>query len=169
MNYSLLAWGANCHSIELLQKKAVRVINFKSPLAHTEPILKGMDQLKLPDMYTCHLIKLYYKLYRNKLPAYFEKFIPEYGESQHDLRHNNIRVPAIRCGYEKMNAKFQMHYRLREFANPSRLPLYPTVHIDMDTLSQSLTRFSKYIKSQFISSYSFHCIINDCYTCQNCR
>ena len=42
MNYSLLAWGANCYSIELLQKKAVRVINFKSPLAHTEPILKGM-------------------------------------------------------------------------------------------------------------------------------
>ena len=169
MNYSLLAWGANCHSIELLQKKAVRVINFKSPLAHTEPILKDMDQLKLPDMYTCHLIKLYYKLYRNKLPAYFEKFIPEYGESQHDLRHNNIRLPAIRCEYEKMNAKFQMHYRLREFANPSRPPLYPTVHIDMDTLSQSLTRFSKYIKSQFISSYSFHCTINDCYTCQNCR
>ena len=52
MNYSLLAWGANCHSIELLQKKAVRVKNFKSSLAHTEPILKGMDQLKLPDMYT---------------------------------------------------------------------------------------------------------------------
>ena len=102
-----LAWGANCHSIELLQKKAVRVINFKSPLAHTEPILKGMDQLKLPDMYTCHLIKLYYKLYRNKLPSYFENFIPEYGESQHDLRHNNIRLPAIRCEYEKTNGKYQ--------------------------------------------------------------
>ena len=41
MNYSLLAWGANCYSIKLLQKKAVRVINFKSLLAHTEPILKG--------------------------------------------------------------------------------------------------------------------------------
>ena len=51
MNYSLTAWGANCHSIELLQKNAVLDINFKSPLAHTEPILKGMDQ------YTCHLIK----------------------------------------------------------------------------------------------------------------
>ena len=97
MNYSLLAWGANCHSIELLQKKAVRVINFQSPLAHTEPILKGMDQLKFPDMYTCHLIKLYYKLYRNMLPTYFENFIPKYGEFQHDLRHNNIRLPAIRC------------------------------------------------------------------------
>ena len=166
MNYSLLAWGANCYSIELLQKKAVRVINFKSPLAHTEPILKGMDQLKLPDMYTCHLIKLYYKLYRNKLPTYFENFIPEYGESQRDLRHNNIRLPAIRCEYEKINAKYQMHYRLRELANPSRPPLYPIVHIDGDTLSQSLAKFSKYLKSQFISSYSFHCNINDCYACQ---
>ena len=129
MNYSLLVWGTNCHSIELLQKKAIRVINFKSPLAHTEPILKGMDQLKLPDMYTCHLIKLYYKLYRNKLPSYFENFIPEYGESQHDLRHNNICLLTIRCEYEKMNAKYQMHYLLRELANPSRPPLYPLMGI----------------------------------------
>ena len=132
MNNFILAWGANCHSIEFLQKKAVRVIHFKSPLAHMEPILKGMDQLKLPGMYTCHLIKLYYKLYRNKLPAYFEKFIPEYGESQHGLRHNNIRLPAIWCEYKKMNAKFQMHYRLREFANPSR----PRLYIQLFTLKR---------------------------------
>ena len=105
-----------------------------------------MDQLKLPDMYTCHSIKLYCKLYRNKLPTYSENFIPEYGESQHDLRHNNIHLPAIRCEYENINAKYQMHYRLRELANPSRPPLYPIVHIDGDTLSQSLTRFSKYLK-----------------------
>ena len=80
--------------------------------------------------------------------------------------NNNIRLPAIRCEYEKMNAKYQMHYRLRELGNPSRPPLYPIVHVDGDTLSQSLTRFSKYLKSQFILSYSFHCNINDCYTCQ---
>ena len=80
------------------------------------------------------MIKLYYKLYRNKRPSYFDNFIPEYGESQHDLRHNNIRLPAIRCEYEKMNAKYQMHYRLRALANPSRPPLYPIVHIDGDTL-----------------------------------
>ena len=39
----------------------------------------------------------------------------------------------------------------------------------MDTLSQSLTRFSKYLETQSISSYSFHCDITDCYTCQNYR
>ena len=52
-NYSLLAWRTQCPNIELLQKKAVRIANFKSPVAHTESILKGMNQLKIPDMYTC--------------------------------------------------------------------------------------------------------------------
>ena len=37
-----------------------------------------------------HLIKLYYKFYRTRLPTYFENVTPECGESQHDLRHNNI-------------------------------------------------------------------------------
>ena len=40
MNYCLLACGLNCHSVELLHKKSVRVVNFKSPVAHAEPILK---------------------------------------------------------------------------------------------------------------------------------
>ena len=53
MNYSLLAWGTNYTSPELLQKKTIIIINFKSSLAHTEPILKGMNQLKLHDLYTC--------------------------------------------------------------------------------------------------------------------
>ena len=79
LNYSLLAWGIQCPNIELLQKKAVRVVNFKSPVAHTEPILKGMNQLKLSDMYTCQLLKLYYKLYRNKLPPTLKIFYQSMG------------------------------------------------------------------------------------------
>ena len=102
MNYSLLAWGSNCHSIELLQKKAVRVVNFEPPVAHTEPILKNMNQLKLPDMYTFYLIKLYYKLH-SKPPPYFENFIPHYCAYHQNLRNNHIRLPAIRCDFEKKN------------------------------------------------------------------
>ena len=60
-----------------------------------------------------------------------------------DLRHNNIRLPAIWCEYEKTNAKKQMHYRLREFVNPSRPPLYPIVHIDRDTLSYKIIQIPK--------------------------
>ena len=111
------------------------------------PILKGMNQLKLPDMYTCQLLKLYYKLYRNKLPAYFENFLPEYGDSQHNLRNNCIRLLAIRCGFGKLNAKYQ--------------PL------NNDVTTRSLTGFSKHIKSKFHSGYSLHCDIGECYACNN--
>ena len=74
MHYALLAWGKQCHKIELLQKKALRVIFSKSPIAYTEPLLKIMSQPKLSDLYITNLLKLYYKVYRNRLPTYFECF-----------------------------------------------------------------------------------------------
>ena len=45
LNYSLLAWGTSCPNIELLQKKAVRVANFKSHVEHTEPILNNNNNI----------------------------------------------------------------------------------------------------------------------------
>ena len=99
-NYSLLAWGCKCQNIEILQKREIRIVQ---SIAHTEPILKPMNQLKLSDMYTCHLLKLYYKLYSNRLPASFENFIPEYGESSHNLRNRHIHLPDVRCEIGKLN------------------------------------------------------------------
>ena len=46
MHYALLAWGTRCHKIELLQKKALRIIFSKSPIAHTEPLLKKNESTK---------------------------------------------------------------------------------------------------------------------------
>ena len=64
MHHALFAWGTQCHKdkIELLQKKALRVIFSKSPIAHTEPLLKIVSQLKLSDLHIINLLKLYYKL-----------------------------------------------------------------------------------------------------------
>ena len=75
-NYSLLAWGSKCHKIKISQERAISVVKFKSPIADTEPILKKINQLTLSDRYTCYLLKLYYTLYRNRLPPYFKIFIP---------------------------------------------------------------------------------------------
>ena len=107
LNYSSLSWGTQCPNIELLQKKAVRAsCQFKSPVAHTEPILRN----KSIQTFTCQLPKLHYKLYRNKLPAYFKNFLPMYGDTQHNLRNNYIRLPAIRCEFGKLNTKCTSGY-----------------------------------------------------------
>ena len=74
-NYSLLTWGAKCQKIEL----QLRIVHHKSPIAHTNPPLK-MNHLKVFDLYTCNLLKMYYNLYRNVLPVYFNSFIEEYGD-----------------------------------------------------------------------------------------
>ena len=167
LNYMLLAWGTKCHKIELLQKRAVRLLYFKSPIAHTKPLFKRMKQPILSDLYTCQLLKLYYKLYRNRLPSYFEMFLPEYGAHRHNLRNDLIRLPAIRCEFGEMNAKYQMQLRLRDLASPANPPKYPSIHINEDTLSTSMHQFSSYLKMKFVNSYPNMCNLEGCYVCLN--
>ena len=167
MHYALLAWGTRCHKIELLQKKALRIIFSKSPIAHTEPLLKKMNQPKLSDLYIINLLKLYYKLYRNRLPTYFECFLPEYGDHRHKLRNNLIRLPIIRCEFEEINAKYQMHRTLRDLASHGNSVLYPNIQINDDTLSTSYKTFSIYLKSQFVNIYQVACTIANCFVCEN--
>ena len=167
MHYALLAWGTQCHKIELLQKKALRVIFSKSPIAHTEPLLKIMSQPKLSDLYIINLLKLYYKLYRNRLPTYFECFLPEYGGHRHNLRNDLIRLPIIRCEFEEMNAKYQMRRTLRELASPRNSTLYPTIQINDNTLGTSYKAFSMYLKSQLVNFYCVACNLANCYVCKS--
>ena len=91
------------------------------------------------------------------LPVYFENFIPEYGDYRHNLRNDQIRLPLIRCKYEVMNVKYQMHLRLRKLSTPSNPSKYPSITINDDTFSKSLSFFSRYIKDEFLSSL-YYCV-----------
>ena len=73
-------------------------------------------------------MKLYHKLYRNRLPPYFDNFLPEFGEHNHMLRNDQIRLPVVRCEFGEMNAKYQMHLRLRNLANPGNQQ-FPNIEI----------------------------------------
>ena len=65
-----------------------------------------------------------------------------------------------------MNVKYQMHLRLRELSTPSNQPKYPAITINDDTLSKSLSSFSRYIKDKFLSSYNSACTTPSCYSCE---
>ena len=73
LSYCILVWGSkikNNHPLLLLQKKAVRNIANKDYIAHSEPLCKSLNILKIPDIFTCSLWKFYYKLSKNQLPTY---------------------------------------------------------------------------------------------------
>ena len=72
LQYCTLIW-ANTYStklnkIRMLQKKAVRIINNSDYLAHSEPLFKQNNLLKIEDIYKLQLGLLMYKLSREALP-----------------------------------------------------------------------------------------------------
>ena len=126
-----------------------------------------MNLPKLSDRYTCQLLKLYYKFYRNKLPRYFDNFLPEFGIHNHKLRNDLIRLAAIKCEFGEMNAKYQLHFRLRKLASPPYFRAYPPIEISEATLDTTIHCFSNFLQTKFVRSYSNICNMNDCFVCNN--
>ena len=64
-NFCHLAWGYKIiagHKLHLLCMKAVRIVDHRHFLAHTEPICKKVRIVKIVDMFQISIWKLYYKL-----------------------------------------------------------------------------------------------------------
>ena len=72
----VLLWGKsdNVDKIAKLQKRAKRTISFSRQIAHTEPLFKTFNLLKFNDIYTLKLMKFFYKLSNDSLPAYFASY-----------------------------------------------------------------------------------------------
>ena len=81
--YGLLVWGSkieNGHPLHLLQKNALRIVANQDYIAHSEPICKALNLVKVPDMYTCAVWNFYYKLMNNLLPIYLKIISQHYPE-----------------------------------------------------------------------------------------
>ena len=50
LNYSLLLCGSRRSRVNILQKKAIRVVNFSPYIFHSEPIFKNLKILSLDDL-----------------------------------------------------------------------------------------------------------------------
>ena len=92
-----LAWGSNItagHKLHLLQKKAVRIVDHRHFLAHTEPICK---RLRIVDMFQISIWKCYYKLINNMLPSYFDymKPVQPVACSYYGIRKPRLHPPII--------------------------------------------------------------------------
>ena len=77
INYCLLSWGQTRRLIiYVCAKKAIRAISSACYNAHTEPLFKLYNVLKVEDIYNYRLLVLYYNLRHNKVPKYITSFLP---------------------------------------------------------------------------------------------
>ena len=59
MTYDLLLWGNQGEHVSKLQKKSVRLITGREYLAHSEPLFKELELLKIEDLYKLKIKKIY--------------------------------------------------------------------------------------------------------------
>ena len=57
MTYGLLLWGNQVVQVSKLQKKSVRLITGSEYLAHSEPLFKELELLKIEDLYKLKILK----------------------------------------------------------------------------------------------------------------
>ena len=100
LQYCILSWGFKSDKIFKLQKKAVRIIACSKYNAHTEPLLKTLNLLKIEDIMKTKALKLYHRYKRNELPKYFESMFTESNDNHsHDTRHKSLlyQLPTKTC------------------------------------------------------------------------
>ena len=98
--YGNTAWGASSQIEHLfkIQKKAIRLINRKTFRAHTDPIFKRENVLKIHDLYKLHSALLIYDYKHNKLPISFTNFFMDRYSSNtvtrqiNDISHSRPRT-----------------------------------------------------------------------------
>ena len=98
LNYCILSWGFQCQEIYLLQKRAIKNIEKAGYRAHTEPICKSLNLIKVQDIYYLAILKFYSKLINNNLPHYFDDFMPHFsiGATNYNIRNPDLQLPRIR-------------------------------------------------------------------------
>ena len=161
LHYGILLWGhANdCNRPKLLQKKAVRIITNSNYLAHSEPIFKTLNLLKLEDILKVNILKFYYQHENKNLPIYFQNI--EYNPSI-SSHHYNTRKHEYVYYVKHEFAKKSLKYTIPKLINETPTFIKDKVH------THSLIGFKSYTKNYYLSYYSLECSSpQNCYICQN--
>ena len=158
LNFSLLTWGFDCNRLIKLQKKIIRIITCSKYNAHTEPLFKILELLKLKDMITLNTLKFYWKLKNNKVPDYFISYQPQTQEALHgrDTRFNQL---ISRNTVRIVTQEKRLRNYLPEVLNSTEDIILEKVH------THSYEGFSHYAKSLIIEKYSLECTVQNCYIC----
>ena len=72
LTYGIIAWHFYSDHVFKLQKKIVRIIANSSYNAHSEPLFKQLNLLKIGDIYKLNILKLYFKHCHRELPYYLQ-------------------------------------------------------------------------------------------------
>ena len=149
-NYTILAWGHESHRIEQLQKTAVKVITACKYNAHTDPIFRSLNLLKIADIFKLHSLKFYYNHVHHELPHYFQAFD---FSTNHDVHNYETRqghhIPA-NITRTRMAQRCVRH-NVSKVVNSTDQNIMQSINITC------VKGFDMLIKNNLIKSYQTEC------------
>ena len=79
------------------KKKVVRTITYSNYIAHSEPLLKELNLLKVKDLFELKILKFLFKLYHNNLPPFFNSYRSHLEKivTPYSLRPHPLPVPRV--------------------------------------------------------------------------
>ena len=118
INYANLIWGQNLHALSIimiLQKKALRIMNFQSSDSHSVPLFRSNHILKLEDKIVTENILFINKSFNNLLPPIFKSWFTFCSDvhNYHTVSSivDKIFKPSYRTdSYGKKFNHFRSHY-----------------------------------------------------------
>ena len=158
LQYSILCWGRNLTRIRKLQKKAVRIISKSKYNAHTEPLYKHLNLLKIDDIFLYFMLKFYYKHQNGTLPAYFSSMFMVNPNPRYETR-NAHRIPTTRSNSVTADNCIRNYL-------PLLLRKFPE-NVVSKVMTHSFPGFSRYCRKYFVNQYDPVCHIQNCYICCN--
>ena len=158
-DYCISIWGSaqptTIKKLEIIQKKALRIVASSTYNAHTDPIFAQLGQLKLPHLHELSCAKTASAILENTAPlGVMETYIPQGGRSQNtrSALEPTLHIPTPRTDQMKRMPSYQIPFIW------SQLPLFKH---DPKTLS------TNYIKHKTDNYAQFKCpkpLV--CHSCQ---
>ena len=162
INYGSLLWGHAGESIDKIQKKAIRTITYSSYIAHSEPLLKSLNLLKVKDLFNLKILKFLFNLYHNKLPPYFNNYRLDLEkiETPYALRLHPLPVPRVSHAYAEAGLVYQLVIMQNKITVSDNL-ISRRIHDP----NYSLVGFNQLLINKMLDNYSYDCPLAICHTC----
>ena len=158
INYCLTTWGYQCHRLQKLQKRAIRIITLSKYNDHTAPLFKKLNLLTIKDILALQELTLYYKFIHNNLPPYIQQWQIKQNTNIHHhytLNQNEFYIAGTKHAFAKQCLRHNL---------PNTLNATPQIVKDK-LFTHSFYGFTNYVKYNFIQNYQIICTVTNCYTC----
>ena len=154
LEFGITCWGFEWNRIFKLQKRALRIMTNSKYNAHTEPLFKELEMLKVKNIFDVQCMKCWYKFVNKSLPEYFGTIFTFNNELYQIETRGQNQLHLFPTW--TVSASNVLRHRI-----PDLLQEYPRAN------THSIESFVTLLKAYIIESYSYVCTGFNCYSCDS--